>query len=33
MLALALADNLVALVISVALIIYLLVALLAPERF
>lgn len=33
MLALALADNLVALVISVALIAYLIVALLAPERF
>lgn len=33
MLALALADNLVALLISVALIVYLLVALLAPERF
>lgn len=33
MLAIALADNLVALVISVALIVYLIVALLAPERF
>lgn len=33
MLALALADNLVALVISIALIAYLIVALLAPERF
>lgn len=33
MLAIALADNLVALVISLALIVYLLVALLAPERF
>jgi len=33
MLAIALADNLVALVISVALIVYLIVALLVPERF
>lgn len=33
MLAIALADNLVALVISVALIVYLVVALLVPERF
>lgn len=33
MLAIALADNLVALAISVALIVYLIVALLVPERF
>ncbi len=33
MLAIALADNLVALAISVALIVYLVVALLVPERF
>ena len=33
MLAIALADNLIALAISVALIVYLVVALLIPERF
>jgi K+-transporting ATPase KdpF subunit len=33
MLAIALADNLVALAISVALIVYLLITLLLPERF
>ncbi len=33
MLAIALADNLIALAISVALIVYLVVALLVPERF